>query len=56
MAIVTMDSPVIISNTVQPVCLAAANTDPDQYSGQDAIVLGWGTAGITNNYQLFVIE
>lgn len=42
-----MDSPVIISNTVQPVCLAAANTDPDQYAGQDAIVLGWGTAGIT---------
>lgn len=51
-----MDLPVVISNTVQPVCLAAANNDPDQYDGQDTIVLGWGTAGITNDHQLFVIE
>jgi hypothetical protein len=40
-AIITLDAPVPFSRTVGSVCLPPASTDPDQYSGRDAIVLGW---------------
>ena len=44
-AIITLDSPVILSRSVGLVCLPAANSDPDQYVDQDAIIMGWGGTG-----------
>ncbi|EFX78390.1 hypothetical protein DAPPUDRAFT_246337 [Daphnia pulex] len=42
-AILTLDSPLDISRTVGPVCLAPANAALDQYADQDAVILGWAT-------------
>ncbi|EFX78169.1 hypothetical protein DAPPUDRAFT_305245 [Daphnia pulex] len=47
-AIVTLDVPVIFSKTVGPVCLPPASTDPDQYTDQHAVTLGWGTTELGN--------
>ncbi|EFX78171.1 hypothetical protein DAPPUDRAFT_320659 [Daphnia pulex] len=45
-AIIILDTPVVISRSVAPACLPVASTDPDQYADQKAIILGWGTADI----------
>jgi chymotrypsin/suppressor of tumorigenicity protein 14 len=37
-----MDAPVVLSRSVAPVCLPAADTDIDTFNDQDAIILGWG--------------
>jgi len=53
-----MDSPVVISRAVAPACLPAANTAPDQYVDQDAIVLGWAVVGnksSSTHYQLLIM-
>jgi Trypsin len=42
-AIITLDSPVVLSRSVATACLPAASADPDQFVDQDAIVLGWGS-------------
>ncbi|EFX78394.1 hypothetical protein DAPPUDRAFT_105310 [Daphnia pulex] len=42
-AILTLDSPLVISRTVGPVCLEPANAALDQYADQDAVILGWAT-------------
>jgi len=39
-AILTMESPVVFSDTVSPVCLP---TTSDDYTMKDAVVMGWGT-------------
>ncbi|XP_046457643.1 transmembrane protease serine 11D-like [Daphnia pulex] len=41
-AIIVMDAPVVLSRSVAPVCLPAADTDIDTFNDQDAIILGWG--------------
>ncbi|XP_046457592.1 chymotrypsinogen A-like [Daphnia pulex] len=45
-AIIILDSPVVISRSVAPACLPPASSDPDQYADKKAIILGWGTADI----------
>ncbi|EFX78396.1 hypothetical protein DAPPUDRAFT_105308 [Daphnia pulex] len=42
-AIITLDSPLVISRTVGPVCLEPANAALDQYADQDAVILGLGS-------------
>nr|CAH0106837.1 unnamed protein product [Daphnia galeata] len=46
-AIITLDSPVIFSRSVAPICLPPTSADPDQYADRDALILGWGTPVIT---------
>lgn len=36
-----MDSPVVLSRTVAPICLPAQSADPDQFIDQNAMILGW---------------
>ena len=36
-----MDSPVVLSKTVAPICLPAQSADPDQFIDQNAVILGW---------------
>ncbi|XP_046648313.1 chymotrypsin-like elastase family member 2A isoform X1 [Daphnia pulicaria] len=45
-AIIILDSPVVLSRSVAPACLPPASSDPDQYADKKAIILGWGTADI----------
>jgi hypothetical protein len=40
-----MDSPVVFSRIVSPVCLAPASTEIDQYADKRAAIMGWGLAG-----------
>ena len=46
-AILTLDSPVIVSRSVSPVCLPPASADSDQYADKRAILLGWGSSAVT---------
>ncbi len=41
-AVIILDTPVVLSKTVAPVCLPPASTDPDQYVDKPAVILGWG--------------
>ena len=36
-----MDSPVVLSKSVSPICLPTQNADPDQFIDQNAVILGW---------------
>ena len=40
-----MDSPVVLSKTVAPICLPAQSADPDQFIDQNAMILGWDSGG-----------
>lgn len=40
-AVLSMDSPVVFSRTVKPICLPTANSR--LYSGQRGTVIGWGS-------------
>ncbi|EFX78388.1 hypothetical protein DAPPUDRAFT_246339 [Daphnia pulex] len=42
-AIFTLESPVVYSDVISPVCLDVASIDPDEYAGQDILaIIGWG--------------
>nr|CAH0106883.1 unnamed protein product [Daphnia galeata] len=43
-AILVLESPVIYSDAISPVCLPPASTDPDQYADQIAAIMGWGAS------------
>ncbi len=37
-----MESPVVYSDVISPVCLEIPSKDPDQYTGKDVTIIGWG--------------
>ncbi|EFX79662.1 hypothetical protein DAPPUDRAFT_244720 [Daphnia pulex] len=41
-AILTVDPPIIYSSAISPVCLPAASSAADQYTGKNAAIMGWG--------------
>ena len=51
-----MDSPVIFSQIVSPVCLAPASTEIDQCADKRAAILGWGLGcGLAGKHKLLFI-